>query len=220
MASNGFRTARFTLTGTTPLLMHADDVEKADLLDEWRKAPRNKGLSKAGDDRSPPWAWQTYCYTDSDGNLAMPTDNLMVMLRQAGAKMILKKQTTFKAITQSGLLITDETVPFLNGGKTVSLLPFIEARDEKFADQKEMARKAGFDLHVKRARVGTAKHVRVRPIFRSWSVSGEIQILSQEITFENLEMLFDIAGSGGLCDWRPSSKTPGRFGMFEAKVTK
>jgi len=43
---------KFKLTGATPLLVHADDVEKADLLKAWRKNPENKNLSVPGDDRS------------------------------------------------------------------------------------------------------------------------------------------------------------------------
>lgn len=220
MASKEIRSARFTLKGITPLLMHADDVEAATTLDEWRKAPGNKNVSVPGDDRSPGWTWQTYLYRDADGNVAMPADNVMVALRQAGAKMTLKRQTTFKAITQSGLLMTAETLDFANGGKPVSASEFVKIRDEKFTDQKKAVEKAGFELLIKRAKVGTSKHVRVRPMFRSWQVSGVIQIMAPEITIDSLVMLFDLAGDVGLCDWRPGCKTPGRFGMFEATVTK
>jgi hypothetical protein len=200
--------------------MHADDVEAADMLTEWRKAPGNKNISKAGDDRSPSWTWQTYTYRDAEGYVAMPADNLMVCLRQAGAKMILKKQTTFKAISQSGLLIADEMLEFRNGGKKLSAVEMAAWRDEPFSAHKKHCEAMGFNLLVKRAAVGSSKHVRVRPMFSAWMVTGTIQILAQEITFENLEMLFDLAGHVGLCDWRPGCKTPGRFGMFEAKVSK
>lgn len=220
MASKEVRSARFTLKGVTPLLMHADDVEAATTLDVWRKAPGNKNVSVPGDDRSPGWTWQTYLYRDADGNVAMPADNVMVALRQAGAKMTLKGQTTFKAITQSGLLMTDETLEFANGGKPVSASEFVKIRGEKFTDQKKAVEKAGFELLIKRAKVGTSKHVRVRPMFRSWQVSGVIQVMAPEITIDSLVMLFDLAGDVGLCDWRPGCKTPGRFGMFEATVTK
>ena len=214
------RMAKFTLKGITPLLMHADDVEAASTVKEWQTAPANKNLSVPGDDRSPPWTWQTYMYRDEGGMVAMPADNVMVALRQAGAKMTLKRQTTFKAITQSGLLITDDTLNFTNGGKQISAADFVAMRDNSFSEQKKAAASAGFDLLVKRAKVGANKHVRVRPMFRSWVVSGAIQVLAPEITFENLQMLFDLAGDVGLCDWRPGCKTPGRFGMFEATVSK
>jgi hypothetical protein len=220
MATKDIRKAKFILKGITPLLMHADDVEAATTLHEWRKAPSNKNVSVAGDDRSPGWTWQTYLYRNDSGMVAMPADNVMVALRQAGAKMILKNQTTFKAISQSGLLMTDETLEFTNGGTQINAAEFVDARDDKFTDQKKAVEKAGFELLIKRAVVGTKKHVRVRPMFRSWAVSGVIQILAPEITLDRLVMLFDLAGDVGLCDWRPGCKTPGRFGMFEASVTK
>ena len=220
MAMKDARMAKFTLTGITPLLMHADDVEAASTLADWRKAPENKNMSVKGDDRSPPWTWQTYLYRDANGFVVMPADNVMVCLRQAGAKMILKAQKTFKEITQSGLLIADETLDFTIGGKSIEVAQFVDARDDSFADQKKAAEKAGFDLLVKRAKVGSNKHVRVRPKFTGWEVSGLIQVLAPEISFDHLKTLFALAGDVGLCDWRPGCKTPGRFGMFESKVAK
>lgn len=210
---------RFELVGKMPLLMHADDVEMADTLKAWRQDPANKNLSVPGDDRSPGWTWHTYVYSDGE-HIAMPAENVMVALRQAGAQMILKKQKTFKEITQSGLLIATEFCEFTNGGKQIPLDKIDKMRDDPFAVQAEAVKKAGYRLFVKRARVGTSKHVRVRPRFDDWKVSGTISILKNEITFEILEQLFNLAGSVGLCDWRPGCKTPGPYGMFTANISK
>lgn len=220
MGMANVRKAKFTIKGITPLLMHADNVEAASTLEVWRKDKANKNKSVKGDDRSPAWTWQTYLYIDEDGNIAMPADNLMVAIRQAGTQIILKGQKTFKEITQSGLLIPKDNLYFANAGRQIQVAAFVENRDADFADHKKMAAEAGFDLLVKRAKVGTNKHVRVRPIFRSWEVSGEIQMLAEEITLDRLKELFDIAGSVGLCDWRPGCKTPGTYGQFEATVSK
>jgi hypothetical protein len=220
MAGKNIQKARFTLTGITPLLMHADNVEAASTLDVWRKDSKNKNMSVKGDDRSPPWTWQTYVYIDDEGLIAMPADNLMVAIRQAGAKMILKGQKTFKEITQSGLLIARDNLEFINADRQIEMADFVANRDADFVTHKKMAAVAGFGLDVRRAKVGPAKHVRVRPIFRSWKVSGEIQILADEITLDRLSELFEIAGSVGLGDWRPGCKTPGSYGQFEAKVSK
>jgi len=207
----------FELTGIMPLLMHADDIEASDMLQEWRKDPANKNLSVAGDDRSPAWTWQTYCYSDGK-HLAMPSENIMVALRQAGSQLILKKQKTFKEISQSGLLITTEHCEFRANGKQVPVESIRALRAKTFRDQAEGVQKLGFRLFAKRARVGQAKHVRVRARFDSWSVSGRIQVLVPEITEDILTRLFDLAGRVGLCDWRPGCKTPGPFGMFTASV--
>ena len=207
----------FKLTGVMPLLMHADNIDAADALMAWRKDPANKNLSVPGDDRSPAWTWQANCYSDGT-NIAMPSENIMVALRQAGSQLILKKQKTYKEISQSGLLITTEFCEFRAGGKLVPVDKLREMRDKPFAQQAEDVQQYGFRLFCKRAKIGTSKHVRVRPRFDSWSVSGRIQILANEITPEVLAQLFGLAGRVGLCDWRPGCKTPGPFGMFSAVV--
>lgn len=211
----------FTLTGTMPLLMHSADIDSGDELEAWRKAPENKGKSKAGDDRSPSWTWQTYCYYDGDGNVCMPADNLMAALRKAGAKIILKKQTTFKALSQSGLFIVDEFCEFKFGPKLRSLnIADIPDRKETFEHHSDWAKKTGFSLLKKRAAVGQSKHVRVRPRFDEWQVSGRVEVLADEITRDILQQLFDLAGREGLGDWRPGGKTPGPYGQFTAKIAK
>ena len=175
----------FTLTGTMPLLMHQDDVEAADSVKEWQKDPANKNLSVAGDDRSPAWTWQTYCYHDGE-SLALPSQNIMVALRQAGTQMILKKQKTFKEISQSGLVITDEYCEFTIDGKSVSIDSILKLKEQPFKKQMESVNKFGFRLFVKRAKVGTSKHIRVRPRFDKWEVKGSVLIIAPEITFEHL----------------------------------
>lgn len=208
----------FELNGTTAMLMHADDVEQADELMAWRKDPSNKNVSVAGDDRSPGWTWQTYLYTDGE-SLVVPAENIMVCLRQAGAQLILKKQKTYKEITQSGMFIETEFCDLLVGDKQVSIEPIRALRDEPYKRQADAVQEMGFRLFAKRARVGTAKHVRVRPRFDQWSIRGTMRVVKEaELSREIIERLFEIAGTVGLCDWRPGCKTPGSYGMFEAKV--
>jgi hypothetical protein len=202
-----------------PLIMHQDDVEASDSLKDWRQDPANKNISTAGDDRSPAWTWQTYLYSDGE-NVTIPAANLMVCIRQAGAQLILKKQKTFKEISQSGLLVPTEYLDFRVNGNQISIAKLEAMKDDAFAKQADKVCAMGFRLFVKRARVGQSKHVRVRPRFDTWTISGIIQILVPDITFEILAQLFDLAGRVGLCDWRPGCKTPGPYGMFEAKITK
>ena len=210
---------QFTLTGFMPLLMHADNIEGADELKDWRKSPINKAITVAGDDRSPGWTWQTYCYHDGE-HIVMPSENIMVALRQAGAQMILKRQKTFKEATQSGLLISNEACEFRNAGKQIKWADLVAMRELPFAQQSAACKKMGVDLFVKRARVGTSKHIRVRPKFSQWTVTGTVMVLKPEITPEVLQQLFELAGKAGLCDWRPAGKTPGPYGQSDAVVTE
>ena len=211
----------FELRGITALLMHQDDVEASDRLDAWRKDPKNKGVSKAGDDRSPAWTWQTYCYGDGK-RLTVPSANLMVALRQAGSQMILKKQKTFKEISQSGMFIESEFLDFQCGSplRSVDMEAIAGLAEKPFAAQADAVRKLGFRLFVKRAKIGTSKHIRVRPRFDQWRITGAIETHAAELTEDAVRQLFQLAGRVGLCDWRPGCKTPGPFGMFEATVTR
>lgn len=209
----------FRLKGVTPLLIHADDVEESDRLMEWRKDPANKNLSVPGDDRSPAWTWQTYLYYDGD-HLVWPSHNIMVGLRIAGGQIILKKQKTFKEITQSGMCITSEFCRLLVAGKEVPLAAVKAMASEPFKRQADLAKKFGLQLFMKRAKVGTAKHVRVRARADDWAIEGVLQVAAPEITWEHLQQLFAIAGKGGQGDWRPNGKTPGPYGQYEATLKK
>lgn len=214
----------FELKGVMPLLMHSDDVEAADALDAWRKDPAHKNISRAGDDRSPAWTWQTYLYSDGT-HITIPSQNLMVCLRYAGAQIVMKKQKTFKEASQSGLLIDSEFMEFRCNGEQIPIAAFdwLKAATEEptdFSHEVAAAKKHGFRLFTKRAKVGQSKHIRVRPRFDSWTVTGSLEVYAPEITFSVLEQMFSIAGRGGLCDWRPNCRTPGPYGMYEAKLMK
>lgn len=209
----------FELTGTMPMLMHADDVGASEVLSEWRKDPANKNMSTPGDDRSPAWTWYTYCYSDGE-HVAIPSQNLMVCLRKAATDIILKKQKTFKELSQSGLLIDTEFLDFFANGKKIPIAELHALRDKPYSEQCKAVEKLGFRLWAKRAVIGKAKHVRVRPRFDRWSITGSLEVLAKEISFDVLTQMFDIAGRVGLGDWRPGGKTPGPFGMFTAKLSK
>ena len=213
----------FTLTGLTPLLMHADHVLAADELVAWRKSPRNKSISVPGDDRSPPWTWLTYLHHD-DEHVVVPHEYLMTALRSAGAKISAKGKSTFKSLSQSGIVMTADSFPLLVGnGKPIPLASITPFRDEEsFTTHLHGVRDLGFRLDVRRAKVGTSKHVRVRPCFREWSVSGTLLVTEPAITHDVLTQMLEIAGSKvGIGDWRPSApQSPGNHGMFTARIDR
>lgn len=217
----------FTLNGSNPLLMHQDDVEASDRLAEWRLDPKNADLSKRGDDRTPPWTWHSCLYV-GNGKVVIPSANLMVCLRNAGATKQIpgRGKKTYKEATQSKLQIFDEYLSFKCGlaakeVKHVNEADIVKIEKLPFSKQAEEVRKLGFWLYVKRAKIGKAKHVRVRPRFDHWKVEGTIKIADTElISFELLKDLFDIAGTIGLCDWRPGGPTPGAFGMFTSELKR
>lgn len=215
------RKYRIEITGIQPLLMHADNIEWADQMDAWKLDTENKANSKAGDDRSPAWRWIGALYHDGE-QVILPVDNIMRCLMEAGASVPTGvKQKTFKSQTQSGIMPTSIGWPVFVNGKPLSFAPFSALMNEKsFERHKEVAKAHGFELFLKRAKIGASKHVRVRPRFDRWATVGELIVTDEAITTKVLQTIFDYAGRyKGLGDWRPGGKTPGSFGMFEARVS-
>lgn len=215
------RTYQVTLEGTTPLLMHQDNLDFGKVLAKFQRDPANKNASVAGDDRTPAFTWLGYAYVEG-GKFVIMADNLMTMLREGGTKCPTGKgKGTFKALTQTGIVVDQSSWPLLINGKAVPFAPFEALMDESdFAVHEETATKHGFALFSKRAKIGTSKHVRVRPRFDSWAAQGTVTVLDDLITEETLQTILTFAGRySGLGDWRPSSPTkPGRFGTFTAAV--
>lgn len=217
------RTYEVVLTGKTPLLMHYDNIEWADFMEEWRSNPDNKKSSKAGDDRSPSWRWLGCCYHDNK-HLCIPAANVMRALMEGGAMVPVpggKMGKTFKAQTQSGMMSVEPYWSFYVNGEQIEWAKVDALKDEQsFAAHKKGAEALGFGLLVKRAKIGSSKHVRVRPIFPvGWRAIGKLAVWDEQIDKRALELILDCAGQyKGLGDWRPGSKTPGPHGQFEAAV--
>lgn len=217
------RAYEVTLKGSTPLLMHNDNIAWADKMDEWKSKPKSKKGSRAGDDRSPAFRWIGCLYHD-DQVLGIPRDSLMACFREGGTLVPVpggKHGKSFKAQSQTGLFVEDAYWPLLINGTTPVPVAPIRALEEEpsFAAHQEAAESLGFTLHLKRAKVGMTKHVRVRPLFDRWQVTGTVVVIDDVITHEILTTIMAQAGMyKGLGDWRPGGKTPGTFGMFTATV--
>jgi hypothetical protein len=221
----------FTINGLTPLLMHADNLDANDMLKDYRDNPANKAVAVKGDDRSPPWTWQTYLCHDGS-KLTMPNEYLMGALRKAGTSITMTGKKTLKAASQSDLLTTEFLDFYIEdksksaAGKTawkqVFLSEIQQMFDQDFATQCKEAENLGFRLFKKRCKVGNNKHVRVRPRFDKWLVRGTITVLNPAVLPEvKVAQLFAYAGKVGLGDWRPSSpNSPGPFGQFTAEIKR
>lgn len=215
---------RVEITGTTPLLMHADNIDFADEMDAWKNNPKNKGSSKAGDDRTPPWRWVGCLNYDhpATGVVTIPSEYIMRSIMGGAAEVPTGKgKKTFKAQSQSGLLCEEFHWPLAIDGKAIPMKAISQCRDlETFKENVAAADALGFSLFTKRAKIGASKHIRVRPRFDKWSIAGQILIIDKEIKVETLQQILDISGRlKGLGDWRPGAPTPGPFGMFTAKVS-
>lgn len=216
------RVYKFTITGISPLIMHHDDIEWADKVAAMRTQikERDKANFSAGDDRCPPDTWKGYCYSDGE-HICLPTDNLRTCLMKAGAKVTLKNQETFKKASQSGIVFDNLYAQFLCHGKRIPVAA-VNKIAGKFSEHSEAVLKLGFRLLAKRAKVGSAKHVRVRPMFSNWSATGTFLVVDDRITENALQQIWEIAGLRiGVGDWRPDSpQAPGPYGRFSVVVER
>lgn len=211
------------ITGKMPLIMHQDNIVYADALKTWRLVPENKRLSVAGDDRSPAHTWLGCLYHDGTV-IAIPSDNLSRCFMESGASVLVpggKSGKTFKSQTQSGMAFSEEFFPLLVDGATVPVKQFFELETERdFAKHIASANARGFELYVKRAKIGTSKHVRVRPRFHRWQFNATLVVWDDQITLDVLKDIARVAGDyKGLGDWRPSSRTPGPYGRFDVSIS-
>lgn len=224
MSQPNIRSYRVELTGVTPLLMHSDNVAWADLMDRWKNTPENKKKSRAGDDRTPGWRWLGCLYHDGQ-YVSMPSDNLMRCLMEGGSMVLVpggKMGKSFKSQTQSGCMTGEAFWPLSINGKPLSA-DFVARlqKEDEFLAHEEAVQDLGFMLFTKRAKIGTSKHIRVRPRFDTWALTGTLNVWDEQLTQDTLQQIFDCAGKyKGLGDWRPGGKTPGPHGMFTAKLTK
>ena len=216
------RNYKIEMTGVTPLLLHKDNIQWGERVKAWSKNPANKPKSVAGDDRTPAWTWLGYCY-DANGQIVIDADNIMAMLRDAGKKCPAPTgKGTLKAQTQSGIIVNEIGWPVISTAGVVDYKALMALKEEEdFSKHEEAATAAGFELFVKRAKIGASKHVRVRPRFNAWEASGSVIVVDDTITTRVLQNLFTVAGTFvGVGDWRPGSPASGRFGQFTAMVTE
>ena len=212
------RKYRVKLIGITPLLMHWDNIEWADQMDAWKSDAANKKTSKAGDDRTPAFRWLGSVYQDGK-SVCMFADNVSRCVLDGGAMVPVpgaKGNKTFKSQTQSGMKIDEAFIQMKVNGKQIPWEPLSDLmKQPKFTEHIETAKRLGFKLFVKRARIGASKHIRVRPMFENWELEFGISVWDDQLTEAVCKEIYTYGGTyKGLGDWRPSSKTPGSYGMF------
>jgi hypothetical protein len=201
--------------------MHHNNIEQRDRLEETRKRMRG---GKPGDDRSPPDTWKSYLYVSDETNkICIPTENLLAALLLGGMKVKMSGKETYK--THSQRIAFDRLDYDLVIGSGTIDKSSIESIQGEYLEHADAVRALGFRLQVKPASVGTTKHIRVRPLFAQWSVTGTFEIEADDASILGLSALRDIfTATGrlvGLGDWRPSSpKRPGQYGRFVAEIDR
>lgn len=205
----------FRLIGQTPLIMHcgqtadplsphtkhiarASDVAKKNKTDENYE---NLAMAEwwAGLYVNKPLKIEGMVVTPLPGTeLVIPTHVLDSLVRSGARVCKNGKQAA------AGCLIERPGKFLHNGPKDLTAL----SRDPEFR----------FSTLVK---VGQARVLRTRPVFRSWSVEFEVTYDAEVIKGETvLQSLVDAGRLVGLGDWRPGAPKGGSWGRFDAEIIK
>lgn len=183
------------IEGTNPLIMHS--ARLANPLDVQSKSLKkiSSKRQKTDDD------YMEMARIEHGGGLYIgdqtgpfiPGDNIFRALWDAAKKT--KQGVKFK---EAVVITTDENALIYSGPRDVVGL----WGDKNF-------------VHEASVKVGTARIMRTRPIFKTWELDVEGIVDANILDFEDLKSIGETAGLViGLGDWRP------RYGRFIATVTE
>lgn len=181
---------RFTLKGTTPLMMHNERLANPfDPLTRQIKTITGK-RKKTEDDllEIARLEWLGGLYHTDEAGIHVPGYNILAALVQGG-----KLQKLGTAIKRAALVQEDNVPVDYTGPRNPDAL----FSDRRFVDMRSV-------------KVGTSKVMRCRPIFRDWSCS--FTVLFEETVIQRDDLVRAASDTGamvGLGEYRP------RFGRFE-----
>ena len=185
-------TLRFN--GSCPLLMHSE--RGANPLDKSVQAHKKLTSKRAKTDEDQiAIAWSEYqlaIYHDAEIGPYIPAQNIDRTIVEGARKNKLGKKF------ESSARCTLDKIPVIYEGP----------RDVRGLYD------AGF-VDVRSVGVNRARVMRVRPVFRSWSLQFDFAYDETEIEEDSIVLAAESAGRlVGLCDYRP------RFGRFDVEVVK
>jgi len=189
------RTARMKFVGTVPLLMHANIGANPfhPLTIEFKK--RSQKRNKTHEDllELSRLEWQMSLYTDSEGHVIMPADNIAKCFHE-GAKL---QKRGAKAL--SSFYAEDAMLIF---------------PDMKKNAQELLASNRYTDVRCVKNPGSRAMIMRTRPIFPEWSLVVSFSYNDADFNdTADVQVIFEAAGrEKGMGDYRP------RYGRFEVEA--
>jgi hypothetical protein len=189
---NKMKSIKVKLSGSSPLLMHSDRF--ANPLDALTKAHKEMtGKRKKTDDDFIAIAKSEFiggCYWNEDTGFFIPSQNLDSCL--IAAAKLQKLGVKFK----QGIVVLEDELP-LDGFKNMT--------PEKLWENPK-------NVDARGVKVGMAKIMRYRPIFRNWSLSATVMVNEDVVNLNEVKKaLVDAGNLIGLGDYRPS------FGRFNVE---
>jgi hypothetical protein len=186
---------RLRFTGLAPLMMHNGRL--ADPLDPHTKAlsaatTKAKGRTKTDEDIAHVAyvEWIGSLYHSEELGPFQPGVNLERCLADGAASHRMRPQFL------QGVYVPELEVPLIyNGPRDIDGLW-----------------KAGNNRLTMGAKVGRARVMRTRPIFRDWSIEFDLEVDTAVLDLVWIPRIADSAGGRGLGEYRP------RYGRFKAEV--
>jgi len=194
VSSTGVAEIDVRIDGLSPLIPHniLVSLDPDHLLSkEVSKITRKRSKDKTPSDRSriKMLEWLSGAYTDDDGYVIVPGANLEAMLRDGAKKVRLGKAF--------------QSAVFVDGN------PRLEFPDMKLTSD-TLSEMEQYRLSVP-VKVGQAKVIRTRPLFREWACAFKVQVDTSVVETEQVVEALTTAGRiVGLMDWRPRN---GRFAV-------
>ena len=184
------KSATYKIVGTAPMMMHSERL--ANPFDDMTKAMKAvTGKRKKTEDDLLEIArleWLGGLYHDEEVGIHVPGYNVFAAMVNGGKMHKLGTQIKRAAVVQ------EDKLPLVFDGPKDPAELF---KNKRFVDMRSV-------------KVGTAKVLRCRPIFREWSLSFTLLYEESAIQREDLDrVLGDTGRMIGLGDYRP------RFGRFE-----
>lgn len=184
-----------TIQGTGALIMHS--ARLSDPLDPITKAIKKvtSKRTKTDDDQEEiaRLEFTGSLYMDPDVGPYIPGENIQRCLLDAAKVNKLGVKVT------RGLFISTDINPIAYSGPRTA--------DDLWKDENFRIRAS--------VKVGTARTMRTRPIFRQWRTEAQGILDTDQLDFDQLQQIAENAGLLiGLGDWRP------RYGRFSATVVK
>lgn len=182
------------ITGTRPFLSHNDTL--SDPLNPLTKYHKSLSSKRKKTDEAYALLAEsqlvTSCYYDEQLGFVMNGEMIEACIK-SGAKL-----NKLGKVIDRAIMLTDVVFPM-----TIKNCP---------ANPQELAKNPDF-IYAKSVKIGTARVMSYRPIFRDWSVEFGLMFDEEQITKEELLMVLENAGNlCGVGDWRP------RFGRFSVEV--
>jgi hypothetical protein len=185
---------RLRFNGTCPLLMHSE--RGANPLDKSVQAHKKLTSKRAKTDEDQlAIAWSEYqlaIYFDEKEGPFIPAQNIDRAIVEGARKNKLGKKF------ESSARCVKDRIPLIHKGPN-DVLGLYES---------------GF-VDIRSVGVSQSRVMRVRPMFREWSVEFDFAYDETEIEAESVLLAAETAGRlVGICDYRP------RFGRFDVEVSK